>query len=90
MDETEQLPQGDPDRREFLQSCGRFAATVPPAMTVLLSTSLTSEAIAASTGGGKGGLPDGHAKSGPPETGGPRGGWDEGGDDIEDGRSGEL
>lgn len=43
------------DRRRFLMSCGRFAATVPPAMTVLLSTSLTSEAIAKSTGNSGGG-----------------------------------
>ena len=48
-------PPGDDDRRSFLKSCGRFAVTVPPAMTVLLSTSLTSEAIAKSTGGGGGG-----------------------------------
>lgn len=43
------------DRRRFLKSCGRFAVTVPPAITVLLSTSLSSEAIAASSGGGGGG-----------------------------------
>ncbi len=43
------------DRRNFLKTCGRFAATVPPAMTILLSTSLSSEAIAASSGGGGGG-----------------------------------
>ena len=47
-------PSSDEDRRDFLKTCGRFAATVPPAMTILLSTSLTSEAIAASTGGGGG------------------------------------
>lgn len=40
------------DRREFLKSAGRFAITVPPAMTVLLSTSLASPAIAKSSGGG--------------------------------------
>ena len=34
------------DRRKFLISCGRFAAVTPPAMTLLLSTSLTSTAIA--------------------------------------------
>lgn len=46
---------GEEDRRSFLMSCGRFALTVPPAMTVLLSTSLTSPAIAKSgRGGGKG------------------------------------
>src|SRR5262249_29440903 len=38
------------DRRQFLKSCGRFAAVTPPALTVLLSTSLTSTAIAASGG----------------------------------------
>jgi hypothetical protein len=38
------------DRRDFLKSCGKFAVTVPPVVTVLLSTSLTSEALAKSTG----------------------------------------
>ncbi|WP_247475334.1 MULTISPECIES: hypothetical protein [unclassified Bradyrhizobium] len=38
------------DRREFLKSCGKFAAVTPPAMTLLLSTSLTSTAIASSGG----------------------------------------
>ncbi|MCA1369384.1 hypothetical protein I6F15_18520 [Bradyrhizobium sp. BRP14] len=44
------------DRREFLKACGRFAAVTPPAVTMLLSTSLTSNAIAKSgNGGGSGG-----------------------------------
>ena len=43
------------DRRDFLKSSGRFALTVPPAMTVLLSTSLSSPAIAQSSGGSHGG-----------------------------------
>jgi len=47
--------QGEEDRRNFLRSCGRLAVTVPPAMTVLLSTSLTTDAIAKSTSGGGGG-----------------------------------
>ncbi|KFG90111.1 hypothetical protein BV98_002054 [Sphingobium herbicidovorans NBRC 16415] len=51
------------DRRRFLQSCGRFAVTVPPAITVMLSTSLLSDAIAASSGGGGGG--DSKGASGP-------------------------
>ena len=34
------------DRRNFLKSAGRFAAVTPPAITLLLSTSLTSGAIA--------------------------------------------
>ncbi|MCJ8159650.1 hypothetical protein [Sphingomonas sp. LaA6.9] len=52
MPQEAQSP-GD-DRRDFLKSCGKFALTVPPAMTVLLSTSLSSPAIAKSTGGGRG------------------------------------
>ena len=36
------------DRRKFLISCGKFAAVTPPAMASLLSTSLTSTAIARS------------------------------------------
>ena len=52
------------DRRNFLKTCGRFAATVPPAMTILLSTSLSSEAIAASSGGGGGGSKDAGTSSG--------------------------
>lgn len=38
------------DRRKFLISAGRFAVVTPPAMTLLLSTSLTSDAIAKSGG----------------------------------------
>jgi hypothetical protein len=48
----------DEDRRKFLAACGRFAAVTPPALTVLLSTSLNSEAVARS-GGGRGGPPRG-------------------------------
>ena len=40
----------DDDRRAFLKTCGRFAAVTPPVMTLLLSTSLTSGAIASSGG----------------------------------------
>ena len=42
----------DADRRKFLATCGRFAVVTPPAVTLLLSTSLNSDAIA-SSGGGK-------------------------------------
>ncbi|WP_186002948.1 hypothetical protein [Mycobacterium sp. KBS0706] len=38
------------DRRAFLATCGRFAVITPPAVTMLLSTSMTSEAIAKSGG----------------------------------------
>jgi len=41
----------DADRRKFLAACGKFAAVTPPAITLLLSTSLTSDAIAASGAG---------------------------------------
>jgi hypothetical protein len=41
------------DRREFLKKCGKFAAVTPPAITMLLSTSLTSDAIAKSSKGNK-------------------------------------
>lgn len=40
------------DRREFLRSRGRFAVSTPPLVTMLLSTSLTSNAIAKSGAGG--------------------------------------
>ncbi|MDE5459816.1 hypothetical protein GWG67_03795 [Bradyrhizobium sp. CSS354] len=42
-------PEED-DRREFLRFCGRFASVTPPTITALLSTSLTSTAIASSDG----------------------------------------
>lgn len=38
------------DRRDFLKNCGKFAAVTPPVMAMLLSTSLTSTAIARSGG----------------------------------------
>lgn len=40
------------DRRAFLSACGKYSITVPPVMTVLLSTSLSSPAIARSGSGG--------------------------------------
>jgi hypothetical protein len=40
----------DEARRGFLATCGRFAIITPPAVTMLLSTSLTSRAIAKSGG----------------------------------------
>jgi hypothetical protein len=47
------------ERRKFLAACGRFAVVTPPAIGVLLSTSLNSTAIASSGGtsnnGGSGG-----------------------------------
>ena len=52
--ENEPMESGDNDRREFLKQCGRFAAITPPAITMLLSTTMTSEAIALSGRGGRG------------------------------------
>ena len=43
-------PDADEDRRKFLAACGKFAAVTPPAITLLLSTSLTSNAVAQSAG----------------------------------------
>ena len=53
--ETETGSKTESDRRAFLATCGKYAITVPPAMTVLLSTTLSSPAVAKSGGGnGKG------------------------------------
>lgn len=53
----------DDDRRAFLKTCGRFAAVTPPVMTLLLSTSLTSKAIASSGGLHGGGRTTGASRS---------------------------
>lgn len=42
-------------RRNFLKSCGRFAVVTPPAISLLLSTSLNSPAVAASGANGSSG-----------------------------------
>ena len=39
------------ERRRFLADCGKFAVVTPPAITLLLSTSLNSSAIAQSQNG---------------------------------------
>ncbi|KLK92646.1 hypothetical protein AA309_13230 [Microvirga vignae] len=44
------LPVEDESRRSFLKKAGRFAALTPPAVTLLLSTSMDSDAIAGSGG----------------------------------------
>ncbi len=62
--ESPVFKKSEEDRRSFLKSCGRFAATVPPAMTVMLSTSLTSNAIARSTGSGHHGHGGGNGNNG--------------------------
>lgn len=58
--------EADDDRREFLKKCGRFAVITPPAVTFLLSTSMSSKAIAASNGRPGHGFGDkNHSHSGP-------------------------
>ena len=42
--------EAEPDRRAFLATAGKFAVVVPPAMTMLLSTTMNSPAIAQSAG----------------------------------------
>ena len=55
-------------RRDFLRKAGRFAAVTPPAIALLLGTSLNSRAIAGSTGCKPGfGFGDkNHCHDGPP------------------------
>jgi uncharacterized membrane protein len=60
----------DDDRRKFLAACGKFAVVTPPALTVLLSTSLTSNAIAQSGGGQNGGGSNGGGSNGGGQNGG--------------------
>jgi hypothetical protein len=45
-----EIHQADEDRRKFLAACGKFAVVTPPAITLLLSTSLNSTAVANSNG----------------------------------------
>jgi len=76
---TEKTPSQDTDRRDFLKKCGKFAAVTPPAITMLLSTSLTSNAIAKSGKGpprtrgnnGVGNGPDPQPPGNPPINDGP-------------------
>lgn len=48
--EEPMLTGAEQDRREFLKKFGKAAVVAPPAITVLLSTSLSSPAIAQSGG----------------------------------------
>jgi len=53
MEKTKMEPQETrsregTDRRAFLATAGKFAVVVPPAMTMLLSTTMNSPAIAQS------------------------------------------
>jgi hypothetical protein len=46
MQPQETRSQEGTDRRAFLAKAGKFAVDVPPAMTMLLSTTMSSPAIA--------------------------------------------
>ena len=64
-DDKSDLPEDH--RRDFLKKCGAFAAVTPPAVTFLLSTSMSSKAIAASSGRpGHGWGDTNHIHTGPP------------------------
>ena len=48
MEPNDKTDGADTDRRAFLTTAGKFAVVTPPMMTMLLSTTLASPAIAAS------------------------------------------
>jgi hypothetical protein len=50
MEPQETRSREGTDRRAFLATAGKFAVVVPPAMTMLLSTTMNSPAIAQSAG----------------------------------------
>jgi len=50
LNEFQSAKPAEADRRAFLSAAGKYSVTIPPAMTVLLSTSLASSAIAKSNG----------------------------------------
>ncbi|TGQ72573.1 hypothetical protein EN829_008785 [Mesorhizobium sp. M00.F.Ca.ET.186.01.1.1] len=64
--DNKQVPEAEA-RRDFLKRAGRFAAVTPPAITLLLGTSLNSEAVAKSGGTrpGKGSGDNNHVHVGP-------------------------
>jgi len=75
MEKKSETAPAEMDRRDFLTTAGKFAIVTPPAMTMLLSTSLSSPAIAASgigggygggSGSGAGGSTGGASAGGPP------------------------
>ena len=63
MPNSENEAASDADRREFLATCGRFAVVTPPAITLLLSTSLNSTAIAGSAGSSSNGNGNGNGNA---------------------------
>ena len=57
--------QAASDRRNFLAACGKFAVITPPAITLLLSISLNSTAVARSGGRGNNGWGNGGGDGSP-------------------------
>lgn len=66
MTQDNRSQSADQDRRNFIQTAGKLAVIVPPAMTVLLSTSMSSPAIALSGGRLRGNNGLGNGQDGPP------------------------
>jgi hypothetical protein len=60
------IPASETDRRKFLVSAGQFATLVPPVMTLLLSTTMNSPAIAQSGAAAKGNNGVGNGLDGQP------------------------
>ena len=58
--EREKADRLETDRRAFVTNFGKAAVVAPPVITALLSTSMSSPAIAKSTGGHKGKKPKGN------------------------------
>lgn len=66
MTPEDRAKSADQDRRNFIHTAGKLAVIVPPAMTVLLSTSMSSPAIALSGGRLRGNNGLGNGQDGPP------------------------
>jgi hypothetical protein len=65
LNPVEQETAAIEDRRKFLAACGKFAVVTPPAISLLLSTSLTSTAVAKSGGNGNNGWGNGGGDGSP-------------------------
>jgi hypothetical protein len=61
--QSEAAAESYADRRKFIETCGKFAASTPPSITVLFSTSPNSTAIAHSGRRGNNGKGNGDGKA---------------------------
>ena len=64
-DEPKVADSGEADRRKFIAALGRFSVVTPPAIALLLSTTLNSPAIAVSGGKGNNGIGNGGGDGSP-------------------------